>query len=73
MTAAAADVVNIWSLQHSYVPPSGALANPDTSPWFQYVEVVEGIASVEHCFKVIAYNAAGRGHSSAATCGSPPS
>jgi hypothetical protein len=67
--SAADEVVNIWSAQHSYVPPRGRLNGPDMSPWFQYVEIS---VSGERCFRVVAYNAAGDGSASAVACGSPP-
>jgi hypothetical protein len=68
-TEAAAEVVNLWSEEHTYVPSGGALDAPDRSPWFQYVEVT---GSDRRCFRVIAYNAAGEGEPSVVACGSPP-
>ncbi|HET6952319.1 MAG TPA: hypothetical protein VFI47_18210, partial [Acidimicrobiales bacterium] len=66
---AADGVVNIWSAQHSYVPDRGEpLAGPDTSPWFEYVDVGTG----ERCYQVLAHNAAGAGPASGVVCGSPP-
>lgn len=67
-TSAVAEVVNIWSVQHSYVPSGGALASPDTSATFEYVELS---AAGERCFKVVAFNDAGRGHSSTISCSGP--
>jgi hypothetical protein len=68
-TTAVGQVVNLWSVQHSYIPDSGELTSPDTSPSFQYVEV-SGTGS--RCFRVLAYNAAGDGAASTVACGSPP-
>ena len=65
---AAADVVNVFSGQHSYVPPRGSLEGPDQSPQFSYVDV----GSDQRCFSVIAFNAAGDGRASAVACGAPP-
>jgi hypothetical protein len=68
-TSATPGVVNIWSVQHSYVPSGGALSSPDTSATFEYVEVT---GAGQRCFKVVAFNDAGRGHSSSISCSSPP-
>jgi hypothetical protein len=65
----AAGVVNVWSQQHSYVPPTGTLSGPDTSPWFEYVEYG---SAPQRCFKVVAVDAAGEGPASPVACGSPP-
>ena len=65
---AAADVVNIYSDQHSYVPARGTLDGPDRSPRFSYVD----LGSEQRCFRVIAYNAAGDGPASVVACGAPP-
>ncbi|MCE9621753.1 MAG: hypothetical protein K8R99_05340 [Actinomycetia bacterium] len=67
-TSATSEVVNIWTAQHSYVPAGGALASRDTSSEFQYVELS---GAGERCFKVRAYNDAGRGHSSSVSCSGP--
>jgi hypothetical protein len=61
------EVTNIWSDQHVYVPSQGAFGAPDTSPTFQYVE---SVGSTRHCFRVVAYNAAGEGPVSTVACGS---
>lgn len=66
---AAPDVVNIWSAQHSYIPSGGTLPAPDSSPWFQYVDVGW---SGQRCYRVVAYNAAGAAPPSVVTCASPP-
>ena len=68
-TSAAAEVTNIWTTQHMYVPSGSALTSRDTSPTFEYVEYS---GAGERCFKVRAYNEAGKGHSSSASCASPP-
>lgn len=68
-TTAEADVVNIWSEQHTYIPAGDALTAPDESPWFQYVDIS---TSERRCYRVIARNAAGDGPASTVTCGSPP-
>jgi hypothetical protein len=65
---ASADVVNVFSDQHSYIPPSGTLEGPDQSPQFSYVDV----GSRQRCFRVIALNAAGDGPASDVVCGAPP-
>jgi hypothetical protein len=65
---AAADVVNVWSQAHSYIPADGALAAPDASPWFQYVDVGPG----QRWFRVVAYNTAGEASASAVVSASPP-
>lgn len=62
------EVVNIWSQQHSYVPPRDGFDGPDLSPWFQYVEYG---GSGERCFQVIAFNAAGDAPPSEVVCASP--
>ena len=67
-THADAEVVNIWTHLHSYVPDGGGIDGHDTSPVFHYVEVSE---ADERCFKVVAYNGAGRGHSSSVQCSGP--
>ncbi|HVQ95326.1 MAG TPA: DUF4232 domain-containing protein [Mycobacteriales bacterium] len=67
-TTAAAEVVNIWSAEHSYVPNRGPLIRTDRSPWFQYVDVGAG----RRCYRVQAYNAAGDGPLSAVSCAAPP-
>jgi hypothetical protein len=66
---AADDGVTVWSSQHSYLPDRGPLGQPDSSPWFQYVEVGEPRV---RWFQVVAYNAAGDAPPSAAVSGSPP-
>jgi hypothetical protein len=68
-TTASADVVNIWSEQHSYVPSEGTLDAPDRSPWFQYVDVS---GSEQRCYRVVTYNAVGDGAASVVVCSSPP-
>jgi hypothetical protein len=65
---AAEDVVNVFSEEHSYVPPRGTLDAPDQSSQFSYVDV----GADERCFRVIAFNAAGDGPASAVGCGAPP-
>lgn len=63
------DVATIWSDQRSYlhpgVPPP---ASPDTSPWFQLVNLGDG----QRCFQVVAYNAGGDAPPSPVVCGWPP-
>lgn len=66
---AAAGVVNIWSTGYSYVPASTAGSLPDRSPSFEYVEVGE---TGDRCFRVTAYNAAGRAPASKVVCSGPP-
>jgi hypothetical protein len=61
-------VIYIRSDQHTYIPPSGRLARPDTSPSFQYIDYGE---AGQRCYRVIAYNAAGAAPPSPEAC-SPP-
>jgi hypothetical protein len=65
---AAADVVNVFSGQHSYIPPRGTFEGPDQSPQFSYVD----LGPRQRCFRVIAFNAAGDGPASDVACGAPP-
>jgi hypothetical protein len=65
---ASADVVNVFSDQHSYIPPRGTFEGPDQSPQFSSVDV----GSRQRCFRVIAFNAAGDGPASDVACGAPP-
>jgi hypothetical protein len=58
---AAADVVNVFSDQHSYIPPRGTLEGTDRSSQFFYVDVGSG----QRCFRVVAFNAARDGPASA--------
>jgi hypothetical protein len=67
---AGSDVTNIWSQQRSYVPSGATTAMPDSSPWFEYVEVISGGAAPRY-FRVVAYNANGEAPASAIVCGSP--
>ena len=69
-TTAAAEVTNIWSEQFSYKPTRGVLARPDTSPRFEYVEIVTGGVSRRY-FRVVAYNANGDAAPSVVVCGVP--
>jgi hypothetical protein len=65
---ASADVVNVFSDEHSYIPPGGTFEGPDQSPQFSYVDVGPG----QRCFRVIAFNAADDGPASDVACGAPP-
>lgn len=65
---APADVANVFSDQHSYIPPRGTFEGPDQSPQFSYVDV----GSRQRCFRVIAFNSAGDGPASDVACGAPP-
>lgn len=65
---AAADVVNVFSDSHSYIPPRGSLDGPDQSSQFNYVDV----GPRQRCFAVIAFNPAGDGPASPVACGAPP-
>ncbi len=69
-TTIAADVVNLWSQQHSYVPARGAVGAPDRSPSFEYVEAEPG--HTQRYFRIVAYNAAGAAPASATVCGAAP-
>jgi hypothetical protein len=62
-------VTNVFSAQHVYVPDGGALAAPDRSARFDYVEVG---GPEERCFQVIAVNAGGESAPSEPACASPP-
>jgi hypothetical protein len=64
---AADNVVNVWSEQYSYVPVRHTFVGPDTSPWFEYVELAPG----QRCFRVVAYNAGGDGPMSPVACSLP--
>lgn len=65
---AAADVVNVFSGQHSYVPAGSTFEGPDQSPQFSYVD----LGPRQRCYRVIAFNTAGDGPSSDVACGAPP-
>jgi hypothetical protein len=65
---AAAGVVNVFSEEHSYIPPGDPLEAPDQSSQFEYVDV----GADQRCFAVIAFNAKGDGPASAVSCGVPP-
>jgi Protein of unknown function (DUF4232) len=65
---AAAEVVNIWSTEHSYRPDRGPLTRTDRSTHFTYVDVGAG----RRCYRVQAFSAAGNGPLSAASCAAPP-
>jgi hypothetical protein len=65
---AASDVVNIYSDEHSYIPPRGSLDGPDRSARFNYVD----LGNEQRCFRVIAFNKAGDGPPSVVACGAPP-
>jgi hypothetical protein len=67
-TTAAAEVVNIWSSGHSYVPDRGRLTQVDRSARFEYVDVGAG----RRYYRVLAYNSAGNGPLSAVTGAAPP-
>jgi hypothetical protein len=56
-------------LGRRHVPERGALARPDGSPWFEFVEQVE---AGERWYRVVAYNEAGAGPASSVVSGSPP-
>jgi hypothetical protein len=60
---------NIWSDQHTYLPAREQLAAPDTSSWF---EVVDVSGDPRRCFQVTAFNDAGAAPPSVVVCGSPP-
>lgn len=64
----AAEVVNIWSSQHTYVPGGGSLSGTDTSSEFYLVDYS---GAGERCFHVIAYNEEGRGRASSVACSGP--
>lgn len=66
--AAAPEVVNVWSAQHSYVPDRGRLTQLDRSGRFEYVDVGTG----RRYYRVLAYNSAGSGPLSAVTGAIPP-
>jgi hypothetical protein len=66
--AAAPEVVNVWSAQHSYVPDRGRLTQVDRSGRFEYVDVGTG----RRYYRVLAYNSAGSGPLSAVTGAIPP-
>ena len=66
-TTVAAEVINIWSGEHTYVPGGSALGSPDGSSEFHYVELVGTGGS---CFKVLAYNGERRGPASSVVCSS---
>lgn len=61
------EVVDLKSAGHSYVPDEGPLTGADRSQSFQYVDRGRG----ERCYRVEAYNAAGTGQASVATCAAP--
>jgi hypothetical protein len=65
---AAPDVVNIFSEQHTYIPPAGRLDSPDRSRSFHYVDLGPG----QRCYQLIAYNGAGDAPASPVDCASPP-
>ena len=68
-TIASDDLVNIWSHRRSYVPDDGAFGGPDSSPWFEYVDVGD---SAQRRYQVVAYNASGDAPASVVVCASPP-
>ena len=63
--SAGAEVVNIWSGAHSYIPSGGPLTAPDRSRQLHYVEIGSG----QRCFRVVAYNEGGDAPPSSAACG----
>jgi hypothetical protein len=65
---ASADVVNVFSEEHSYIPPGGGFEGPDQSSQFSYVD----LGDHRRCFRVIAVNAAGDAPPSDVACGAPP-
>jgi hypothetical protein len=65
----AASVTNVWSDQHTYLPPGDLFDGPDTSTELRYVEASGGAL---RCFRVVAIGQAGPGSESGAVCGSPP-
>jgi hypothetical protein len=67
---AGSDVINILSQKYSYKPATVAFAPPDSSPWFEYIEIVSGGVN-RHYFRVVAYNANGDAPPSAVVCGYP--
>ena len=67
-TTAAAEVANVFSAQHSYVPDRGRLTRADRSATFHYVDVGAG----RRYYRVQAYNAVGDGLPSAVTSAAPP-
>jgi len=64
----AADVTTIWSATHNYRPEAPGLTTPDTSPWFEYID----LGNNPRWYKLVAYNAAGEGPASAVVGSSPP-
>jgi len=71
-TTAGTDVTNIWSQQYSYKPTHSAFAGPDSSPRFEYIEIVSG-GIVRRYFAVVAYNTNGEAPASVVVCGAPTS
>lgn len=65
------DVTNVWSQNCTYLPSGATAADPDPSPWFEYVELVSG-GAVQRYFRVVPYNAKGDAAASVTACGSPP-
>jgi hypothetical protein len=61
-TTEADGVTTIWSANHNYRPGGPRLTTPDTSPWFELIDV----GNDPRWFKLVAYNAAGQGPVSAA-------
>jgi len=59
-TTKAAGVTTIWSANHNYRPGGPGLTTPDTSPWFELIDV----GNDPRWFKLVAYNAAGQGPAS---------
>jgi hypothetical protein len=68
---AGSDVTNLWSQKHTYLPSGATAAAPDSSPWFEYVELTSS-GVVQRYFRVVAYNANGDAAASVTVCGSPP-
>lgn len=64
----AADVPTIWSENYNYRPEGPGLTTPDTSPWFEYID----LGSDPRWYQLVAYNAAGAGQASAVVSAGPP-
>jgi hypothetical protein len=62
-------VVNVWSDEHTYVPPRDPMTGTDTSVHFHYVDVG---GPGQRCYQVVAFNAAGAAAPSGVVCAPPP-
>jgi hypothetical protein len=63
----AADVTTIWSENHNYRSEGPGLTAPDTSPWFEYIDLGDN----PRWYQLVAYNAAGAGPASAVVWSGP--